>query len=133
MSKAIKDKNILAEFARTFDYCWACGVPGHRALWPGLQIHHIVKPGRSDERANLSRLCNHCHCLAEGHSIRNDAGILWPWITLPRCLWLKKRIDPRNYDRARLQELYGQSLPRATKVPIVFLREWAKNQGGTGL
>ncbi len=130
MAKAIKSPKILAQFRLDFPHCWACGVPEHLAPWPGLQTHHIIKPGRSDERANLSRLCQQCHDLAEFHTIRrDDNGLPWPWLMLPYVLWLKKHRDPDNYNRARLQDLYGKALPRASKPPLVFLREWTSHQG----
>ncbi len=125
----VKNPELLAALHGEWDFCHCCGIPRHRAQWQRLELHHILKSGRSDERTNLVLLCIRDHQLAEFHSIRADNGVLLPYLTLPRVLWLKKRIDPENYDRQRLQQLYGKRLPVASKPPLVFLREWARWQG----
>lgn len=92
--------------------CLLCGKPGARAAREdimGLCAHHIVKPGRSDEAANLVSICHPCHCRVEedGHG---------PRITMGMVLWSKKNRDPDNWRPRRLRELYGRRLPRLVSI-----------------
>lgn len=119
----IKDPEILAHFATIFDRCWFCGISQYECQregrWPpALQIHHIIKLHRSDERVNLSRTCDRCHRLIEGERIRDDrTGIHFPNLRLEHVLWAKREFDKVFYDRARLATIYHRSLPRIRMVP----------------
>jgi hypothetical protein len=117
----IKDRAVLGEFALTFQYCAACWIGPNPFLSRKLEIHHVVRQGRSDERCNLLRLCNECHRLAEGETIRVDGRPL-PKLTLARCLFLKRESDPEYYVRWRLQQLYHKRLPQIQKLPLTLLR-----------
>lgn len=88
-----------------------------------LQVHHIIKQGRSDDECNLLRLCNRCHDLAEYMHIRQESGVLFPKLTLGMCLWLKKESDPEHWNPERLEQLYHKRLPDLEPVPEVFIRE----------
>ncbi len=106
------------------DYCQCCGVSAHRASWPGLSTHHIVKFGRVHAACNLLRLCHRCHSLAEGLTVRDRDGNPYPKLTLGICLWLKGADEPEDFDLDHLSELYGRNLPDLEPVPWCFEREW---------
>ncbi len=76
--------------------CQACG---KRPGWLGVHIHHIIRFRRSDEPCNLLFLCAECHDAA--HDGR---------ITLADACRIKRRVDPDEFDLARLVELRGQPI-----------------------
>lgn len=125
---AIDDDEWYAEWNRAHTFCHCCGIPASvasRERWPGLSTHHIVKQGRSDEACNLIRLCQRCHDLAEGHSIRDTrTGELFPTLPLAVCLTIKRLREPDDYDEARLLRLRGRPLPDPIPLPDVFAEEW---------
>ena len=122
--RPVKDPAILAAFAAEFAYCWVCG----RTDGPfprKLEIHHIVKSGRSDERCNLFRACQRCHDIIEGHCCGQPSGGRYPRIELEHVLYLKRIFDRRNYNRLRLTILAGRAtLPRAMKPPKIYYFEF---------
>ena len=93
--------------------CWRpADYQGH------LQVHHIIKSGRSDERCNFLALCftfdqwsPRCHDLAEGLKIRRRDGSVWETLSLANCLWLKWESNPDEFDLKRLTELAHKNLP----------------------
>jgi hypothetical protein len=109
------------------DRCAACGIPGLNALsdrWPpGLQTHHIIKPGRSDEPCNLLRLCERCHRLAEGERVPRGRALYWPTLPLAVCLALKLAADPEEWNPERLAVLAHRTLPELAPIPAAFLEE----------
>lgn len=99
--------------------CWCCG-----SFSRGIDRHHIVKPLRSWDIANLALLCRMCHQAAEGCPPTVQIArepVKWPKLTMSHVLWLKRERDPDNYNRHRLEELYGKRLPRAARPPEVLL------------
>lgn len=96
-------------------HCYACG--GGLAL----QTHHVAKPGRSDEVANLMRLCLWCHGSAEGETVVRF-GERQPKLTFSHCLWLKRAHDPHEWNPERLAVLYGQCLPELEEPPEYYRR-----------
>ena len=115
-------------------WCQACGVSSQSAPFAPhcggvpLSRHHIVKFKRSDDRTNILVLCHRDHQLAEGASIRDPrTRLLLPRLTLGICLSLKKLRDPREYDEARLTELYGRALPDLEPIPKFLLNAWASS------
>lgn len=113
----IRDPETRTAWSAAHDRCQICGrteAELRRArVWPsGLQTHHIIKPGRSDEPCNLLRVCSRHHDLIEGYRVRGCRAI-----TLGNVLWAKQRWDPEEYDPERLMALWGRaSLPELEKL-----------------
>ena len=107
-------------YALAIGHCQACGSDG-RADFRGLSVHHIAKPGRSDELCNLLVLCGTCHDLAEGHHIRvpgpDGKKVLLPLLPPSVCVTIKAQRDPENHDLARLLELWGWASVDQEPVP----------------
>lgn len=103
---------IRAAFAEEQARCANCG----STRW--LQTHHLLggRFGRVDHRANLLRLCERCHRLAEGERVRDDrTGDIEAKLTLADCLGLKRRSDPDGFDMNELQRIAGKwRLPEPT-------------------
>lgn len=128
--KPIKSPATLDVFAREFTFCWCCGADARQAGWRGLQIHHIAKFGRSDERCNLSRFCATCHDVIEGHKISMAAGVYFPPIDLANVLWLKGRFDYRHYDRSRIATLRHRAcVPRIKRPNAAYETLFIGNRG----
>lgn len=133
----LKCPTTLGRFAAEQTRCACCHIPRRQAIYLrsglDLQIHHLIKRGRSDERCNLLRLCERCHRLAELEQIR-EQGSLLPKLWLGICLTLKRQSDPAHWKPKRLLELYPrQVLPDLEAVPPVFLAErerWQWRQAG---
>lgn len=108
----IADVHGRIEWAQAFDFCWVCRIPRaltHRLRYPpGLQVHHIIKPGRSDEPCNYARVCSRCHQRIEGEWIVTPRGKRLGPISLGQVLWLKQKHDPENWNPERLCELFGR-------------------------
>lgn len=126
-SNAVKTKAALHAWVQEHESCAACwwNPNLHRTdeYRTRVDVHHLIKQDRSHEPCNLLRLCNKCHDLAEGHTIREN-GIALPKLTLGMCLWLKVECDSENWNPGRLLELWHRaSLPELEPVPEVFLRE----------
>lgn len=98
--------------------CMICGITeweARWARWPGLETHHIVKPGRAHEATNLIRVCQRCHLLAEGHSITgqlNGVRFCWPRLPMESVIWSKLLADGACVDLMRLSELLGRYVPK---------------------
>lgn len=98
-----------------------------------LARHHIIKFGRSDEWSNLMVLCCRCHCLAHGQTIRSPyTGQPYPTLSLGVFLTVKHASNPELFDMARLQELYGQTLPDMEPVPEWIFDERIRNKPRKG-
>lgn len=68
----------------------------------GLAVHHIVRFRRSDEPCNLLLLCGDCHeACHDGSGEKLSIGMM---------LTVKVLTDPTEYDRPRLEELYGSPM-----------------------
>lgn len=121
--KPVKSKRTLGEYAARVQWCEACGVPADAEgrIWDAtLELHHIIKRGRSDERTNLIRLCRICHCRAEATSAPKF------WLTLGVILSIKKLRDPTGWDAKRLAELRLKNLPDLLPIPQALLDEFSK-------
>jgi len=127
----VRSPSVRQSWARERNFCQICGISGGLAAmhrWPGLETHHLIKTGRSDEGTNFLRLCSRDHRLAEGHQIREN-GIVLPKLTLGNCLWAKSLRDPKEFDPVRLEKLYHRPLPDLEVIPEFFLLEWQRHQG----
>ena len=126
-SYPVKDKAALEQFAVDQQRCACCWIGVNPFLSRKLEIHHLIKQGRSDERCNLLRLCNECHRLAEMESIRENGDLL-PKLTLGMCLWLKLESDYGHHDLRRLTELYHKRLPECELLPDEHMDRRNKNR-----
>ena len=139
-SRPLKDPEVLRQWADRHDCCQVCGIDEHKARWlqiTGLQTHHIIKAGRSDEPCNLLRVCERCHRIIEGESVPDEKGGHWPQLTLGHVLHCKREHDPQEYDPDRLTVLWRNRprtlgfdpLPRPAPLPEVYIDErvqWLK-------
>ena len=108
-SHPVKDRKAIRLWAYGHDCCQVCGIDEHTARWAhitGLQTHHIIKAGRSDEPCNLLRACERCHRIIEGESVPDEKGGHWPSLTLAHVLHCKQEHDPQQYDPDRLAVLW---------------------------
>ncbi len=133
-SRPVKDPGAVRQWADRHDYCQVCGIEEHKARWvyiTGLQTHHIIKAGRSDEACNLLRVCERCHRIIEGESVPDENGGHWPPLTLAHVLHCKQEHDPQQYDPDRLTVLWRNRprsldfdpLPPPEPLPEVYITE----------
>lgn len=80
--------------------CQACG---KRPDFRGLHVHHLIRFRRSDEAANLLLICANCHDLCH-----DGPG---PKLTIAACCAIKRRVDPDEFNLARLEQLRGGPIP----------------------
>lgn len=99
------------------DCCMGCGKGPKEAGLRGFSVHHIIKPGRSDEECNLLYLCGICHDLAENRFIRYN-GVLLPRLTMGACLSIKKDRDPVHFNLERCIDLFGRAATALELEPI---------------
>ena len=140
-SRPVRDPEAVRQWAQGHDCCQVCGIDGHKARWvyiTGLQTHHIIKAGRSDEPCNLLRVCERCHRIIEGESVPEEDGGHWPPLTLAHVLYCKREYDPHEYDADRLTLLWRNRrrspafdpLPRPEPLPAAYLEERLQWLGG---
>ena len=133
-SRPVKDHEAVRNWAERHDCCQVCGIDEYKARWiqiTGLQTHHIIKAGRSDEPCNLLRVCERCHRIIEGESLPDENGGHWPHLTLAHVLHCKQEQDPQQYDADRLTVLWRNRqrsldfdpLPRPEPLPAVYVDE----------
>ncbi len=133
-SRPVRDPEAVREWSDRHDSCQVCGIDDHTARWAqitGLQTHHIIKAGRSDEPCNLLRVCERCHRIIEGESVPDERGGHWPHLTLAHVLYCKQEHDPRQYDPDRLTMLWRNRkraidfdpLPPPEPLPEAFIAE----------
>lgn len=115
----VRDPEARREWASRHTRCAACWVPWNRCF-PPIAVHHLIHGvGRSDEETCFLALCGRCHNT-------HHCGSRGPALTLAHCLWLKRESDPAEYDRKRLKELFGRTLPRAQRPPQWFFEQRSK-------
>ena len=133
-SRPVKDREAVRRWAERHDCCQVCGIDEHKARWvglTGLQTHHIIKAGRSDEPCNLLRVCERCHRIIEGESVPDENGGHWPRLTLAHVLHCKREHDPQEYNPNRLTVLWRNRqhsaafdpLPRPEPLPETYIAE----------
>ncbi len=133
-SRPVKDPKAVRRWSDQHDFCQVCGIDDHKARWAhitGLQTHHIIKAGRSDEPCNLLRVCERCHRIIEGESVPDERGGHWPHLTLAHVLYCKQEHDPRQYDPDRLTVLWRNRkraldfdpLPPPESLPEAYIAE----------
>lgn len=107
MSLTANERLMYEDFMSEFRFCWACGDRDRSQF--GLQNAHIVgASGRRADRRCIARLCQRCHTLNHGATIKVDGARL-PNLPLLCLLWLKQEFDPDYYDPVFLQSLRIQS------------------------
>lgn len=130
----VKNRKVVGRWAATHDYCQVCLISERAARWrrlTGLQTHHIIKPGRSDEPCNLLRVCERCHRIIEGERVPDRKAGHFPKLTLAHVLHCKRELDPHEYDPDRLTVLWRHRerkdgfdpLPRPQSLPEAFIKE----------
>lgn len=96
-----EDRQTLADYAAEHRSCGVCWWPesdGRRQL----EVHHLQQgAGRRHDRRNLLSLCERCHCVLHSGSI---CGV-YPDITKGMLLWVKREVDPEQFDPAWLAGL----------------------------
>ena len=133
-SRPVKNREAIQQWDDRHDCCQVCGIDESKARWvhiTGLQTHHIIKAGRSDEPCNLLRACERCHRIIEGESVPDEKGGHWPPLTLAHVLHCKREHDPQQYDPDRLTVLWRNRqrtldfdpLPRPEPLPEMYLAE----------
>lgn len=123
--RPVRDVRFRKRWAGLHPWCMCCGVPAEKAAWPGVQTHHLVRPGRSDESCNLLPLCDLCHRLTHGAAVRLHNGNLLPGLTLGMQFNVKKLRDPADWNPARLEELWARFLPDLEALPLVYGEQYA--------
>ena len=115
----VRDVEGRRAYALAIGHCQACGAGN--SDFRGLSVHHIAKPGRSDEVCNLLVLCGTCHDLAEGHHVRvvgpDGKKVLLPLLPPSVCVTIKYMRDPANHDLGRLLELWGWASMDPEPIP----------------
>jgi RNA polymerase subunit RPABC4/transcription elongation factor Spt4 len=130
----VKDQEAVRQWADRRECCQVCGIDEHNARWvqiTGLQTHHIIKAGHSDEACNLLRVCERCHRIIEGESVPGENGSCWPHLTLAHVLYCKQEHDPQQYDPDRLTVLWRNRqrtrdfdpLPAPEPLPDMYTAE----------
>jgi hypothetical protein len=84
-----------------------CQICGERPDWRGCHCHHIVRFRRSDEGTNFLKVCADC----DDRRLHDGSG---EKLTLAQVCAIKKRLDPEEYDHARLEALYGGPIEAVT-------------------
>ena len=78
-SRPVKDPEAVRQWADGHDCCQVCGIDEHKARWvhiTGLQTHHIIKAGRSDEPCNLLRVCQRSIGLSKASPCPTKTGAI---------------------------------------------------------
>lgn len=126
-SNPIKDGFARYEWKKQQERCACCWRAVWRTYsreWVWYEVHHLIKPGRSDEPCNWLFLCNRCHLLAEGNPrVPDDNGGYWPVLTLGHCLWFKREANHDEWNPQRLEALLHRKLPAPHKPPDVLFKE----------
>lgn len=126
-SHAVRDPDARNRWRNERDRCYVCGIPtwkmyGERfPAW--MQVHHIIKPGRSDEPCNLFAVCARCHRVIEGERVPCGKRVYLPKLTLGMVLTIKQAADPDEWNPDRLVALYHRLLPDREFVPEYYLEE----------
>jgi len=117
------------------DRCAVCWRPWSRAGWLGFAVHHLVRGsnGRSDEPANMLMLCARCHDMVHDGQYRDEiTKELLPAITFGMVLRVKSR--SKEWDAARLEQLYHRALPDMERLSLYYLNErlrWSPAKGAS--
>ena len=133
-SRPVKDAEARRQWSLAHDCCQVCGIDDRAVRWTclvGLQTHHIIKAGRSDEPCNLLRVCDRCYRIIEGDRMPDGKGGYLPRLGLAHVLYCKRERDPHEYDANRLTMLWRNRqraagydpLPLPAPLPPEFLAE----------
>jgi len=111
------------EFNTIYFYCWNCLCKPTDERWPfteptNLENAHIFggHGRRKNDRRAVNRLCNLCHRLSHGATVRVRGKDL-PKLTLANMLWLKREFDPKYYDPVYLARIAGWAGPESLPDP----------------
>ncbi|TXH16448.1 MAG: hypothetical protein E6R03_05420 [Hyphomicrobiaceae bacterium] len=123
-------------------YCWLTGMtPSVRpenwhGPW-GLEIAHIASGGgravRKDDARAVVLFSSLAHRLHVSDSDRLPTMTIcsreWPTIDERHALWIKKHIDPENFDSDYLQSIWIGKLPEPVRPPDEFCKMFYRNTG----
>ena len=133
MSTAAK---AYRQMRATADHCWACGrTVAYRdrpAWWFSdwyLHLAHLVNKPRVEDIRCVLILCPLCHGLSHGERYSSLPNAVR--LTLANLLWLKRVIDPENYDRTFVQAHAVQRLPRAARPAKWYAEQYESRTGHT--
>lgn len=132
-----EERRVLDRFAKRHVFCWACGInpARQRDLLHDdprkLEIHHIAKHLRLHEIWNLSRLCQLCHRVAEGETVKYR-GVPIPSLKPQHVFWLKQKFDSKNFDIQRIRKQWRAGVPDdPCDIPKWFKRQHLRYRGGS--
>jgi len=133
-----RERQTLGEFATEWPFCMACGIAAgtderQRMDHPrNLEIHHLTKIQRRHEKWNLMKLCKLCHDAHHGGGITvlnsRRKRIEIPGLTLANLLWIKRLLDPGNYDRQKMAMFMVRNVPVVRRPPSWYLEAWNRHR-----
>lgn len=123
-------------------FCWLSGLTesarpdGWWAPW-FLHVAHIASGAgvarRVDDARAVILLCPLAHqCHVSNSNLLTSMsinGVEWPTIDERHTLWLKKQLDPDNYDESYLQTIWISALPTPERPPEAWMRMLHRNTG----
>lgn len=124
----VRDEDARRRWMLAHAHCQACGVPAFRARPPGHSVHHIIKPGRSDEPCNLLLLCHYCHEAAENRAVIGPDGLPVPRLSWRACLTLKMFREPAQFSLTRVSALLYTLAPAFEKFPRRLEQRYRHNR-----
>lgn len=96
--KIVRNPKVATEWKKQWGFCWMRPDDAEGRL----QVHHIVGGAhRSDEPCNFACLCQECHAEIERYATEFSVHL---------CMYLKRYYDPSNYDKSRIEALFGRRL-----------------------
>lgn len=142
-----QERDMYEQFTREFPFCYACfwSKVSKWRTWHRPELHraHIIGgSGRRADRRDIVMLCEGCHRLSHGATIKAFASyaqqaaatlgedvkpIRLPNLRLDHILWLKHKLDPEHYDRNYLCEIKQvKAIPPARPTPEWHRKERAR-------
>lgn len=128
-----RDRVFYANWGAAHEFCQSCGRSNEQSRrdWGciPLSTHHFIKQHRAHEACVLLRLCQGCHDLAEGRTIRVD-GLVLPKLTIGICRTLKLVRETSQVNWNRCRQLRGSELPELEKIPRFFEEQFRERRPG---
>lgn len=107
----IEDEEMYLAFMWQYQSCWLCGwTEERRDRWSWMisrlvNAHIVGGQGRRHDRRCLCRLCDACHLLSHGATIKHPRVGRLPNVTRANLLWLKREQDVEHFDEVFLNTL----------------------------
>jgi len=133
-SERIADEYRFMLLRTEFPWCWSCGAGGSDApkKWHGpflIERAHIVNKPRVEDRRAVVLLCSLCHRQEHGSDVSAYGRKSKSGLELPELLWLKRRFDPKYFDREFLSKHCVGKLPRAQRPVGLLPRMYCERRG----